>query len=266
MQTLGGLLQIAPFPLWRLEAAVCPGPHPSPADVHTKAPSPPALDGGDHLQPPVQRPEEIEAAEALLEAAAANVDPGRGHVECPIEEAADADRAQQQAAEPALASSNGPAAHEQSKEETLRGDTEEVPAAVAPSYTAAAPTDPAVPPQGPEATPLDTLMAAANNADGLEDATASPKDTAENLEEASERPHGRPDEEAAAASQSAPADSEAGRSNHEQSTAEQPVQNEAEGAPLPMMVEGAHDPDVSIASHAKASAVHRMQLMTPATP
>lgn len=28
MQTLGGLLQVAPFPFWRFEAAICPGPHP----------------------------------------------------------------------------------------------------------------------------------------------------------------------------------------------------------------------------------------------
>jgi len=30
LQTLGGLLQIPPFPLRRLEAALCPGPHPPP--------------------------------------------------------------------------------------------------------------------------------------------------------------------------------------------------------------------------------------------
>ena len=40
MQAMGGLLQITPFPLWRLEAAICPGPHPPQEQPAMAAPSP----------------------------------------------------------------------------------------------------------------------------------------------------------------------------------------------------------------------------------
>ena len=51
MQILGAQLQIAPFPLWRLEAALCPGPHataeqtlrPPGNEVSEVVPSEPAL-------------------------------------------------------------------------------------------------------------------------------------------------------------------------------------------------------------------------------
>ena len=41
VQTLGAQLQIAPFPLWRLETALCPGPHP-PANQPEPPPKDPA--------------------------------------------------------------------------------------------------------------------------------------------------------------------------------------------------------------------------------
>ena len=42
LQTLGAQLQIPSFPLWRLEAAICPGPHPPRKQPWSDAQTPPA--------------------------------------------------------------------------------------------------------------------------------------------------------------------------------------------------------------------------------